>query len=231
MLLDGGGRSCKYGGRGRGQGEEEGKKLKCIGILLDGRSGNGGGGSWETRKWREFADEDEYHACVADKRRLVGKGCKLVGCGSAVPTLEVSNDDLSKIVDTDDEWISVRTGIRNRRLLIGLAVEASEKALEMADVDPNDVDLVLLCTSTPDDLFGSAPQIASFAIRTGNGLLLKGGKEARRSNAILHKKRRHGNRQSWAEAIRACPKVSMVGTRTTMGITGRRPTCWLLLPL
>ncbi|KAB1217044.1 3-oxoacyl-[acyl-carrier-protein] synthase 3 A, chloroplastic [Morella rubra] len=96
---------------------------------------------------------------------LVSKGCKLVGCGSATPTLKVSNDDLAKIVDTSDEWISVRTGIRNRRVLSGkdslttLAVEAARKALEMAQVDPDDVDLVLMCTSTPEDLFGSAPQI------------------------------------------------------------------------
>ncbi|KAK4583709.1 hypothetical protein RGQ29_021722 [Quercus rubra] len=97
--------------------------------------------------------------------RLVSQGCKLVGCGSAVPTLKVSNDDLAKIVDTSDEWISVRTGIRNRRVLSGkdslttLAVEAGRKALQMSQVDPNDVDLVLMCTSTPEDLFGSAPQI------------------------------------------------------------------------
>ncbi|XP_040986338.1 3-oxoacyl-[acyl-carrier-protein] synthase 3 A, chloroplastic-like [Juglans microcarpa x Juglans regia] len=97
--------------------------------------------------------------------RLVSKGCKLVGCGSAAPTLKVSNDDLAKIVDTSDEWISVRTGIRNRRVLSGkdslttLAVEAARKALEMAQVEPDDVDLVLMCTSTPEDLFGSAPQI------------------------------------------------------------------------
>ncbi|GER52046.1 3-oxoacyl-[acyl-carrier-protein] synthase III [Striga asiatica] len=97
--------------------------------------------------------------------RLESRGCKLVGCGSAVPSLQISNDDLSKIVDTNDEWISVRTGIRNRRIvsgkdsLTGLAVEASKKALEMAGVTPDDVDLVLLCTSTPEDLFGSAPQV------------------------------------------------------------------------
>ncbi|GFZ06980.1 3-ketoacyl-acyl carrier protein synthase III [Actinidia rufa] len=97
--------------------------------------------------------------------RLVSKGCKLVGCGSAVPTLQVSNDDLAKIVDTSDEWIAVRTGIRNRRVITGkdslttLAVEAAKNALQMAEVDPDDLDLVLLCTSTPDDLFGSAPQI------------------------------------------------------------------------
>ncbi|KAL3535372.1 hypothetical protein ACH5RR_003833 [Cinchona calisaya] len=97
--------------------------------------------------------------------RLSSRGCKLVGCGSAVPSLQISNDDLAKIVDTCDEWISVRTGIRNRRVLSGkdsltaLAVDAAKYALEMAEVDPNDVDLVLLCTSTPEDLFGSAPQI------------------------------------------------------------------------
>ena len=51
--------------------------------------------------------------------RLVSKGCKLVGCGSAVPSLKISNDELSKIVDTNDEWISVRTGIRNRRVISG----------------------------------------------------------------------------------------------------------------
>ncbi|KAM7260071.1 hypothetical protein ACFE04_015812 [Oxalis oulophora] len=97
--------------------------------------------------------------------RFVSKGCKFVGCGSATPSLQVSNDDLSKIVDTNDEWIALRTGIRNRRIISGkdsltsLAVEAARNALEMASVDPEDVDLVLLCSSTPEDLFGGAPQI------------------------------------------------------------------------
>ncbi|MBA0588408.1 beta-ketoacyl-[acyl-carrier-protein] synthase III, chloroplastic [Gossypium raimondii] len=109
----------------------------------------------------------EKHVSPSESRmpKLVSKGCKLVGCGSAVPSLSVSNDDLSKIVDTSDEWISVRTGIRNRRVMSGkeslkkLAVEAARKALEMADFDPNDLDLILMCTSTPEDIFGSAPQI------------------------------------------------------------------------
>ncbi|XP_042504438.1 3-oxoacyl-[acyl-carrier-protein] synthase 3 B, chloroplastic-like [Macadamia integrifolia] len=97
--------------------------------------------------------------------RLVTNGCKLVGSGSAVPNLLISNDDLAKFVETSDEWISARTGIRNRRVLSGedglmsLAVEAAKRALQMAQVDANDVDLILLCTSTPEDLFGSAPQI------------------------------------------------------------------------
>ncbi|EOY24411.1 3-ketoacyl-acyl carrier protein synthase III, III isoform 1 [Theobroma cacao] len=109
----------------------------------------------------------EKHVSPSESRvpKLVSKGCKLVGCGSAVPTLSVSNDDLARIVDTSDEWISVRTGIRNRRVISGkdslrnLAVEAARKALEMADVDPNDLDLILMCTSTPEDLFGGAPQV------------------------------------------------------------------------
>ncbi|MBA0857736.1 hypothetical protein Goshw_016406 [Gossypium schwendimanii] len=109
----------------------------------------------------------EKHVSPSESRmpKLVSKGCKLVGCGSAVPSLSVSNDDLSKIVDTSDEWISVRTGIRNRRVMSGkeslkkLSVEAARKALEMADFDPNDLDLILMCTSTPEDIFGSAPQI------------------------------------------------------------------------
>ncbi|PKA47116.1 3-oxoacyl-[acyl-carrier-protein] synthase III, chloroplastic [Apostasia shenzhenica] len=97
--------------------------------------------------------------------RLVGMGSKLIGCGSAVPKLVVSNDDLAQIVDTSDEWISVRTGIRNRRVLAGdetlsgLAVMAAREALQMAELGAHDVDLVILCTSTPDDLFGGGGKI------------------------------------------------------------------------
>ncbi|CAN0842007.1 Beta-ketoacyl-[acyl-carrier-protein] synthase III A, chloroplastic [Linum grandiflorum] len=97
--------------------------------------------------------------------RLASQGCKLVGCGSAVPSLKITNEDLAKMVDTSDQWISDRTGIRNRRVLSGketlisLASEAARKALEMAELDADDLDMILLCTSTPEDLFGSAPQI------------------------------------------------------------------------
>ncbi|KAL8138028.1 hypothetical protein V2J09_004029 [Rumex salicifolius] len=97
--------------------------------------------------------------------RFVNRGCKLVGCGSAAPKLQISNDDLAKIVETSDEWIAVRTGIRRRHVLsekeslTAMAAEAAKNALQMAQVDPDDVDLILMCTSTPEDLFGSAPQI------------------------------------------------------------------------
>ncbi|XP_062185542.1 beta-ketoacyl-[acyl-carrier-protein] synthase III, chloroplastic-like [Phragmites australis] len=112
--------------------------------------------------------DDGVVSAAASKPRLlrvVGMGSKLVGCGSATPTLSISNDDLSKIVETSDEWIAARTGIRNRRVLSGdetlrgLSIQAAQRALEMAQVKADDVDLVLLCTSTPDDLFGGAAQV------------------------------------------------------------------------
>uniref|UniRef100_M4QSR7 beta-ketoacyl-[acyl-carrier-protein] synthase III n=1 Tax=Camellia chekiangoleosa TaxID=450940 RepID=M4QSR7_9ERIC len=135
-----------------------------IGIY---RSGFCSADGFSKRVFCSSTTEGEEKLSPSESRvpRLVNKGCKLVGCGSAVPTLQVSNDDLAKIVDTSDEWIPVRTGIRNRRVLTGkdsltgLAVEAAKRALQMAQVDPDDVDLVLLCTSTAEDLFGSAPQI------------------------------------------------------------------------
>lgn len=108
--------------------------------------------------------------------RRLNQGCKLIGCGSAIPNLKISNDDLSQIVETSDEWISSRTGICNRRVLTGnekltdLAADAASKALKMAQVDPDDVDLILNCTSTPEDLFGSAPQIQKALGCKGNPL-------------------------------------------------------------
>ncbi|KAI7725279.1 hypothetical protein M8C21_026077 [Ambrosia artemisiifolia] len=57
-----------------------------------------------------------------------GKGCKLVACGSVVPKLKFSNDDLSKIVDTADEWISVRIGIRNWRVLQKIVFKVVKKS-------------------------------------------------------------------------------------------------------
>jgi 3-oxoacyl-[acyl-carrier-protein] synthase-3 len=69
------------------------------------------------------------------------------------------------LVDTSDEWIASRTGIRQRHLaghgdsLGGLATQAARQALAMAGVDPTAVQLIVLATSTPDDLFGSACQV------------------------------------------------------------------------
>jgi 3-oxoacyl-[acyl-carrier-protein] synthase III len=89
-------------------------------------------------------------------------GVRLAGCGSSVPQKALTNHDLEKLVETNDEWITSRTGIRKRHVLAegeGIATHAAAagaKALEMAAVSPDQVDLIILATSSPDDLFGSA---------------------------------------------------------------------------
>jgi 3-oxoacyl-[acyl-carrier-protein] synthase-3 len=95
----------------------------------------------------------------------LGFGIAITGCGSAVPAASLDNHRLSQIVETSDEWISTRTGIRFRQVadasetLSALATRAARSALAMAEVDPLAVDLIILATSTPDDLFGSASKI------------------------------------------------------------------------
>ncbi|MBF2007156.1 MAG: ketoacyl-ACP synthase III [Chlorogloeopsis fritschii C42_A2020_084] len=92
-------------------------------------------------------------------------GIAITGSGSAVPATFLDNQGLSELVETSDEWITTRTGIRQRRLanaadsLAELAAIASHQAIAMAGITPQEIDLILLATSTPDDLFGSACQI------------------------------------------------------------------------
>jgi 3-oxoacyl-[acyl-carrier-protein] synthase III len=94
-------------------------------------------------------------------------GIALTGCGSAAPEVFLNNDELSQVVDTSDEWISSRTGIRRRHLakpsqtLVDFGASAAHRALEMAEIAPEDIDLILLATSTPEDLFGTACLIQS----------------------------------------------------------------------
>ncbi|MEB3885586.1 beta-ketoacyl-ACP synthase III [Lyngbya sp. CCY1209] len=92
-------------------------------------------------------------------------GIAITGSGSAVPSLSLDNHGLSQLVETSDDWITSRTGIRRRHLaspevtLGQVAAEASLQAIAMAGLDPGDLDLIILATSTADDLFGSASQI------------------------------------------------------------------------
>jgi 3-oxoacyl-[acyl-carrier-protein] synthase-3 len=92
-------------------------------------------------------------------------GVAITGCGSATPGACLDNHGLSQIVETSDGWIATRTGIKCRRLagaedsLSALAAEAGQKALAMAGLEPGDIDMIVLATSTADDLFGSASQI------------------------------------------------------------------------
>ena len=86
---------------------------------------------------------------------------RIAGTGSYLPARIVTNDDLARTLDTSDEWIRARTGIRQRHIAepdqasSDLALEASKKALEAAGVSAADVDLILVATSTPDFIFPS----------------------------------------------------------------------------
>jgi 3-oxoacyl-[acyl-carrier-protein] synthase-3 len=83
----------------------------------------------------------------------------IVGTGSYVPEKILTNDELSKMVDTSDEWITTRTGIKERRVAAkdentsDMAAKAALRALEQAKISAKDVDLLLVATATPDMLF------------------------------------------------------------------------------
>jgi 3-oxoacyl-[acyl-carrier-protein] synthase-3 len=83
----------------------------------------------------------------------------VLGCGSYLPSRILSNDDLARAVDTTDEWIVQRTGIRERHIAApgeftsDLALNAARAALANARIEPADVDLIVLATSTPDQTF------------------------------------------------------------------------------
>jgi 3-oxoacyl-[acyl-carrier-protein] synthase-3 len=83
----------------------------------------------------------------------------VLGCGSYLPSRVLSNADLSAMVDTSDDWITQRTGIRERHIAAAgettsdMAIAASKAALAAAGVDAQSIDLIVLATSTPDNTF------------------------------------------------------------------------------
>jgi 3-oxoacyl-[acyl-carrier-protein] synthase-3 len=86
---------------------------------------------------------------------------RIVGTGSYLPPKVVTNDDLARQMDTSDEWIRTRTGIRQRHIAgpsqtsSDLAVEASRAALAAARIPPQEIDLIIVATATPDYIFPS----------------------------------------------------------------------------
>ena len=90
----------------------------------------------------------------------------LIGTGSALPRRALGNAELAKMVDTSDEWIVERTGIRNRYVAapdettVSLATEAAKRAIAAAGIDAKAIDLIVLATATPDQTFpASATQV------------------------------------------------------------------------
>ena len=99
----------------------------------------------------------------------------VLGCGSYLPAQRVTNDDLAKRVDTSDEWIVQRTGIRERHIAAkgevtsDLALAAARAALSSAKVDAASIDLVVLATSTPDNTFPASAVAVQAALGITQG--------------------------------------------------------------
>lgn len=98
----------------------------------------------------------------------------IIGTGSCLPQLTVTNDDLSKILETSDEWITSRTGIKERRICVSetadeLAIEAAKRALENSGTDPKDIDLIICSTATPAYATPSVACLVSDALGTNCG--------------------------------------------------------------
>jgi len=145
------------------------QKAQAVAPPRASARGSGNGGARSSAPWVGLSGLCGAVAVGRQRRRLraLPFGISVVGTGSAAPETVVSNDDLAEIVETSDEWISQRTGIRRRHVLApdeslaSLSTKAASRALEAAKMSPEDVDLVIHATSTPDDLFGSGPQVAS----------------------------------------------------------------------
>lgn len=100
---------------------------------------------------------------------------EIIGTGSYVPERIVTNDDISKIVDTSDEWISTRTGIKQRRISVDentsrLGAKAALKAMEDANVKPEDIDLIITATTSPDSFTPSVSCIVQEIIGAKNAV-------------------------------------------------------------
>src|SRR5947199_269028 len=89
----------------------------------------------------------------------------IVGWGMAVPEKVLTNDDLAAIVETSDEWIRRMTGIRERHIAgeqettATLGLRAAQQALEIADILPTEIDMIIVATSTPEHIFPSTASL------------------------------------------------------------------------
>jgi 3-oxoacyl-[acyl-carrier-protein] synthase-3 len=99
----------------------------------------------------------------------------ILGCGSYLPERVVTNDELAQRIDTTDEWIVERTGIRQRHIAddgqytSDLALAAAQRAIEHAGIDVDDIDLVILATTTPDQTFPSTATKVQARLGMSNG--------------------------------------------------------------
>lgn len=103
---------------------------------------------------------------------------KIIGYGSYLPEKILKNNDFEKMVDTSDEWITTRTGIKERHIAaddettVDMAEKASEKALKDANIEPDKIDAILFATITPDMIFPSSSCILQDRLQTSNGMAM-----------------------------------------------------------
>ena len=101
--------------------------------------------------------------------------CVAIGCGSYLPARVLTNNDLARMVDTSDDWITQRTGIRERHIAADnettsdLALAAARAALANAKVDAQSIDLIVLATSTPDNTFPATAVAVQAALGITHG--------------------------------------------------------------
>ena len=100
----------------------------------------------------------------------------LIGTGSALPRRALGNEELAKMVDTSDEWIAERTGIRNRYVAApdettsSLATAAARAAIEAAGIEAKSIDLIVLATATPDQTFPATATIVQNELGCNGGI-------------------------------------------------------------
>lgn len=100
---------------------------------------------------------------------------RIIGTGGYLPEKILTNHDLAQMVDTSDDWIFSRTGIRERHIVAenqttsDMAFQAAQQAIEMAGIDPQNIDLIIVATTTPDFVFPSTACIlqAKLGIKSG----------------------------------------------------------------
>ena len=103
-------------------------------------------------------------------------GIKFLSFSGALPSKIVKNSDLEKLFDTSDEWIYTRTGIKERRVVdknesgLSLSIDAAKQALDKAKLDPRVIDLIIVCTATPDKLYPSMSCMLQGAIGATNAV-------------------------------------------------------------
>jgi 3-oxoacyl-[acyl-carrier-protein] synthase-3 len=108
------------------------------------------------------------------KHNFQGRTCSITAVGSYVPARIMTNAEMEKIVDTTDEWITTRTGIKERRLAADdeftsdMAAKAAQRAMEKARVTADQIDLIIVATITPDMLFPSTAALVQNKIGARN---------------------------------------------------------------